>query len=239
MLYISTGDGGYANDWGIGHNVTEGNGQDLSELHGKILRIDVNTPGAEPEIYASGLRNPWRCSFDMADGKTLYCGNVGQNSYEHVHEIAQGDNLGWRKIEGSHCFDYTKPDDHPASCDTTGLKMPIMEYENCTARPANCKGISVTGGYIYRGANKDWDGKYIFGDWSKSFATRDGQIFIGTKGADGTWSMEVADTGMAPNPYVLAFAQDASGEVYALTSITTGPSGDSDQDTIYKIVPGQ
>ena len=68
MLYISTGDGGYANDWGIGHNPADGNGQDMDSKHGKILRLDVNTPGAETEIYASGLRNPWRCSFDMADG---------------------------------------------------------------------------------------------------------------------------------------------------------------------------
>jgi glucose/arabinose dehydrogenase len=236
MLYISTGDGGYANDWGIGHNVTEGNGQDPDSLNGKILRLDVNTPGADPEIYASGLRNPWRCSFDMADGATLYCGDVQQNSYEEVSEIAQGDNLGWRKMEATHCFDYTQPDNHPADCDKTGLKEPILEYENCTARPQNCKGISVTGGYIYRGANADWDGKYIFGDWSKSFAAMDGQIFIGTKGTDGTWSMEVATTDMSPNPYVLAFAQDADGEVYALTSITTGPVGSL--DTIYKIVPG-
>ncbi|MGH6924415.1 MAG: PQQ-dependent sugar dehydrogenase [Propylenella sp.] len=237
MLYVSTGDGGYANDWGIGHNVTEGNGQDMDSMQGKILRIDLNTPGAEAEIFASGLRNPWRCSFDMADGSTLYCGNVGQNSYEHVHVIARGDNLGWRKIEGSHCFDYTQPDNHPADCDKTGLKMPIIEYENCTAKPAaSCEGISVTGGYVYRGSVAEWDGKYIFGDWSKSFAAMDGQIFVATKGADGTWTKETASTGMEKNPYVLAFAQDADGEVYALTSVTTGPVGS--MDTIYKIVPG-
>lgn len=239
MLYISTGDGGYANDWGIGHNPATGNGQDMSDLHGKILRVDVNTPGAQPEIYASGLRNPWRCSFDMADGSTLYCGDVQQNSIEEVNEIAQGDNLGWRKMEADQCFDYLQPDAHPPGCDQTGLKLPIMFYDNCTARPSECQGISVTGGYIYRGSNADWAGKYIFGDWSKSFATRDGQIFIGTKGGDGKWSFETADTGMAPNPYVLAFGQDSDGEVYALTSISTGPTGDSDQDTIYKIVPGQ
>jgi hypothetical protein len=238
MLYISTGDGGYANDWGIGHNVTEGNGQDMESMHGKILRLDVNTPGAEPEIYASGLRNPWRCSFDMADGSTLYCGDVQQNSYEEVDVIAQGDNLGWRKREATHCFDYTKPDDHPETCDTAGLVDPIIEYENCTAKPQNCKGISVTGGYIYRGSVADWDGKYIFGDWSKSFGAMDGQIFIATKGDDGKWTMEVATTNMeGKNPYVLAFAQDADGEVYALTSITTGPTGGL--DTIYKIVPAQ
>ena len=238
MLYISTGDGGYANDWGIGHNPATGNGQDMNSLLGKILRVDVNTPGAEPEIYASGLRNPWRCSFDMADGSTLYCGDVQQNAIEEINVIAQGDNLGWRKMEANECFDYLQPDAHPPGCDQTGLKMPIMVYDNCTARPSECKGISITGGYVYRGSNADWAGKYIFGDWSKSFAARDGQIFIGSKGGDGNWSFEVADTGMAPNPYILAFGQDAAGDVYALTSITTGPI-DSDQDTIYKIVPAQ
>jgi hypothetical protein len=175
----------------------------------------------------------------MADGKTLYCGDVQQNSIEEVNEIAQGDNLGWRKMEADQCFDYLQPDAHPPGCDQSGLKLPIMHYDNCTARPAECKGISITGGYIYRGSNADWAGKYIFGDWSKSFAARDGQIFVGSKGGDGNWSFEVADTGMAPNPYILAFGQDNSGEVYALTSISTGPTGDSDQDTIYKIVPAQ
>lgn len=255
FLYISTGDGGYANDWGIGHNVTEGNGQDMTDLHGKILRIDVDKQedgknygipadnlfaqkgDVAPEIYALGLRNPWRCSFDMEDGATLYCGDVQQNSYEEVSVIAKGDNLGWRKMEATHCFDYTKPDEHPDTCEKTDLVEPIIEYQNCTAKPDGCKGISVTGGYVYRGKHADWQGKYIFGDWSKSFAEMDGQIFIATKGGDGKWTMEVATTDMegGKNPYVLAFAQDADGEVYVLTSITTGPVGGL--DTIYKIVP--
>jgi hypothetical protein len=94
----------------------------------------------------------------------------------------------------------------------------------------------VTGGYVYRGEHDELKGKYIFGDWSKSFATMDGQIFVATQDGD-NWTMEVADTGMETNPYVLAFAQDSDGEVYALTSITTGPNGSL--DTIYKIVPGE
>lgn len=255
MLYISTGDGGYANDWGIGHNVTEGNGQDMSVLHGKILRIDVNGSGdgknyaipadnpfvgndeAAPEIWAYGLRNPWRCSFDMGGDNNLFCADVQQNSYEEVDIIQEGDNMGWRVKEATHCFDYTKPDNHPASCDAANMVDPILEYPNCTARPADCLGISVTGGYVYRGSAAGWDGKYIFGDWSKSFATRDGQIFIGSENDDGTWSMEVANvTNMdGPTPYILAFGQDADGEVYALTSITTGPNGGL--DTIYRIKP--
>jgi glucose/arabinose dehydrogenase len=248
MLYISTGDGGYANDWGIGHNVTLGNGQDLRSLHGKMLRLDVNKPDlipadnpfvgrndALPQIWAYGLRNPWRCSFDMGGDKALYCGDVQQNSWEEVSIITKGANLGWRRMEGDKCFDYVKPDNHPPSCDKTGLVEPILVYKNCTAIKDGCLGISVTGGYVYRGAQQALQGKLIFGDWSKSFATRDGQIFIGTKGADGKWTMQVAQVeGMSPAPYVLAFAQDDKGEVYALTSISTGPVGG--HDTIYKIV---
>jgi glucose/arabinose dehydrogenase len=257
MLYISTGDGGYANDWGIGHNVSEGNGQDMTDLHGKILRVDVNKSedgnnygipadnpfvgdsNAEPEIWALGLRNPWRCSFDMGGDNELFCGDVQQNSFEEVDIVPAGGNMGWRRMEATHCFDYAKPDDHPGECDESGLTLPILEYQNCTAKPDGCKGISVTGGYVYRGANEAWDGKYIFGDWSKSFAAMDGQIFVASKGDDGNWSMEVAEVAnMEGNiPYILAFGQDAAGEVYALTSITTGPNGS--MDTIYKIVPAE
>lgn len=254
MLYISTGDGGYANDWGIGHNVTEGNGQDLTTPLGKILRIDVDggdpygipadnpfvgDMNALPEIWAYGLRNPWRCSFDMGGDHRLFCGDVQQNSFEEVDIIVKGGNYGWRKMEATHCFDYVNPNDHPAECDKEGLIMPILEYRNCTAQPDGCLGISVTGGYVYRGKYEPWQGKYIFGDWSKTFATRNGQLFIATENADGSWSMDhIEVTNMdGPLPYVLAFAQDAEGEVYVLTSLTTGPVGGL--DTIYKIVPAE
>jgi glucose/arabinose dehydrogenase len=257
FLYISTGDGGYANDWGIGHNVTEGNGQDLLSQHGKILRIDVDqTSGgtygipqdnpfvgqeasALPEIWAYGLRNPWRCSFDMGGDNQLICGDVQQNSYEEVSIIEKGGNHGWRVMEATHCFDFENPNQHPESCSNTDMVAPILEYKNCTAIPEGCEGISVTGGYVYRGSHADWDGKYIFGDWSKSFAAPDGQLFVATKGGDGSWTMEhmqVANMD-GPLPYILAFAQDADGEVYALTSVTTGPNGGLDK--IYKIVPAQ
>jgi len=236
MLYISTGDGGYANDWGIGHNVTEGNGQDLNSLLGKILRIDVDNSAdgknyaipadnpfvgndeAQPEIWAYGLRNPWRCSFDQGDGKMM-CGDVQQNSYEEIDVIEKGGNYGWRAREAAHCFDYTAPDDHPAACETEGLIDPVMEYNNCTAQPDGCMGISI--------------------NWSKSFATMQGQVFIGSPADDGTWAMsETEVTNMeGERPYILAFAQDNAGEVYALTSITTGPVGSL--DTIYKVVPAE
>lgn len=255
MLYISMGDGGYANDWGIGHNPEEGNGQDLLVRLGKMLRIDVNPSDGQaytipddnpfvgdeanalPEIWAYGLRNPWRCSFDMGGDNRLFCGDVQQNSYEEVDIITKGGNYGWRRMEASHCFDVFAPNDHPAECDKTDLIDPIIEYKNCTAQPDGCEGISVTGGYVYRGGNADWDGKYFFGDWSKSFGSRDGQLFVATEGDDGSWTKETLTvTNMEGNlPYVLAFAQDNDGEVYVLTSLTTGPVGGL--DTIYKIVP--
>jgi glucose/arabinose dehydrogenase len=249
MLYVSTGDGGYANDWGIGHNALTGNGQDLKDLHGKMLRFDVSKPDgiptdnpfvgrkdAEPAIWAYGLRNPWRCSFDMGGDKGLYCGDVGQNSYEKVNLISKGGNYGWRRIEGSHCFDVNAPDAHPATCDKTGLTEPIIEYANCDAVKDDCKGISNTGGYIYRGSHKEWDGAYIFGDWSQQFAAMDGRIFIVKKGADGKWKLQDTKVeNMATIPYILAFAQDDKGEVYALTSVSTGPVGG--HDSIYRIVP--
>ncbi len=251
MLYMTMGDGGYANDWGIGHNVETGNGQDLASPLGKMLRIDpetgeapadnpfVDNEDADPRVWAYGLRNPWRCSFDTGGDNQLFCADVQQNSYEEVDIIEKGGNYGWRRMEASHCFDYMHPDEHPENCDQEGLIMPIMEYNNCTAKPDGCQGISVTGGYVYRGQHKDWDGKYIYGDWSREFGHRDGVIKFGTKGDDGKWTREEAEVvGFdGPLPYIVAFAQDNDGEVYALTSMTTGPVGSL--DTIYKIVPAE
>ena len=165
-LYMSTGDGGYANDWGIGHNVTMGNGQDLKSHARQDAAprrrqgrdgIPADNPfvgrsDAEAEIWAYGLRNPWRCSFDMGGTRELICGDVQQNSFEEVSVIARGGNLGWRRMEADKCFDYVNPNTHPATCDKSGLTEPIMVYKNCTAQPQGCIGISVTGGYVYRGA---------------------------------------------------------------------------------------
>ena len=113
MLYVSMGDGGFANDYGLGHNPATGNGQDLSSIFGKILRIDVNSaegyavPSDNPfvgnddardEIWAYGFRNPWRCSFDMGGSRDLICGDVGQNSYEEIDVVKKGGNYGWRVL---------------------------------------------------------------------------------------------------------------------------------------------
>lgn len=250
FLYISTGDGGYANDWGIGHHVTKGNGQDLESLLGKILRIDVDKGepygipsdnpfvgrnDAKPEIWAYGLRNPWRCSFDIGGNKELFCADVGQNSYEEVNIVQRGGNHGWRVKEAKHCFDFVNPNKHPASCEDAGMVDPIVEYKNCNVF-TDCKGLSVTGGYVYRGAHGPWQGKYLFGDWSKSFAVKDGHLFVASPGAGG-WAMEdVTVSNIAGfNSYILGFGQDADGEVYVMTQDTTGPVGGLAK--AYKIVP--
>jgi glucose/arabinose dehydrogenase len=249
-LYISVGDGGYANDWGIGHHVTKGNGQDLTALNGKILRVDVNgaTPyavpsdnpfvgrtDARPEIWAYGFRNPWRCSFDTGGSKELFCADVGQNSYEEVDIVTKGGNYGWRVREGKHCFDYANPNAHPASCSDAGMIDPILEYNNCNVHQ-NCKGISVTGGFIYRGSQTAWQGKYFFGDWSRTFAVKNGSLFVASKTGTG-WTMEDVKVANMPNfnSYVLSFGQDADGELYVMTQDTTGPVGGLAR--VYKIVP--
>ena len=250
FLYMSTGDGGYANDWGIGHNVTKGNGQDLTSIQGKILRIDVDKgepyaipadnpfmdrQDAKPEIWAYGFRNPWRCSFDTGGTKELFCADVGQNSFEEVDIVTKSGNYGWRVKEGKHCFDYVNPNTHLPSCDSAGMIDPIMEYKNCNVTQ-DCKGLSITGGFVYRGSHQPWQGKYFFGDWSKQFNAKDGHIYVGTS-AGGTWTMEDVKVGNMPgfNSFVLGFGQDADGELYVATEETTGPFGGLAK--VYKIVP--
>jgi glucose/arabinose dehydrogenase len=164
FLYIAVGDGGSGGD-------PQDNGQNRSTLLGTILRIDVNKqengkaygiPSANPfannsngyreEIYAYGLRNPWRFSFDAANGR-LWTGDVGQNAYEEIDIIEKGGNYGWNAMEGNHCFE------PKSGCDRSALKLPIHEY-------GRDEGISVTGGFVYRGPTlKGLEGKYIYADY--------------------------------------------------------------------------
>lgn len=163
-LYIGTGDGGSGGD-PLNH------GQNRSSLLGKMLRIDVdnasggreyaipednpfagNSEGWAEEIYAWGLRNPWRFSFDSESGR-LWCADVGQNRAEEIDIIENGGNYGWRIMEGFSCY-------NPSSgCDQTGLALPVLEYEHDVGR-------SVTGGFVYRGKNvPEFEGKYIYADF--------------------------------------------------------------------------
>lgn len=178
FLYIALGDGGSGGD-------PRGHGQDRSTLLGTILRIDVdhpssglaygipsdnpftgNTQGYREEIFAFGLRNPWRFSFDPHTGD-LWTGDVGQNRIEEVDLVKAGGNYGWNVMEGSSCF---QP---PSGCDTAGLIPPVAEY-------AHELGNSVTGGFVYRGSEVPaLQGRYVYADfgtgriWSLNAATPD------------------------------------------------------------------
>ncbi|MEO8512819.1 MAG: PQQ-dependent sugar dehydrogenase [Ignavibacteria bacterium] len=163
FLYIGMGDGGSGGD-------PNNNAQNVNVLLGKILRIDVNNPsggnnygipagnpfatgGGAPEIFCIGMRNPWRFSQDPVTG-TIYCGDVGQGTWEEIDILQVGKNYGWRVLEGTHCY-------NPSSnCDTTGKTMPIAEYNHTAGR------CSVTGGYVYRGTGvSTLQGRYIYGDY--------------------------------------------------------------------------
>lgn len=258
-LYIGMGDGGAANDSGVGHNSATGNGQDKTTLLGKILRIDVNKgepyaippdnpfandSKARPEIWAFGLRNPWGIAFDRGGERRLFIGDVGQDLFEEVDIIRGGGNYGWRIREGRHCFDPQRPGRPPAECpavdrDGQPLIEPIIEYPH-NDDEGRAVGRSVAGGFIYRGnAIPALVGQYIFGDWSTGFVTGDGTLFAATENADGSWSMrelqvaEQQDGGLGI--YLLTFGEDQAGELYVLASESLGPSGKSGK--AYKIVP--
>jgi glucose/arabinose dehydrogenase len=225
-LYISEGDGGGGGD----RHGDIGNGQNLGVFLGKILRIDVNKgnpyaipadnpfvnkPGAKPEIYAYGMRNTWRYSFDKAS-KKLFAGDVGQDTWEEVDIITKGANYGWRITEATHCFNPS------TGCDFKGITMPIAEY-------SHHEGISITGGYIYNGKQlPGLTGKYIFADWS-------GPMFYLQKSANNTWKRgKIVIDGNPGNLKNTSFGEDSSGELYIVTSQDTGPNSHS--GAVYKIV---
>lgn len=210
MLYVGLGDGGGAGD-------PRGNGQDPGTLLGSILRLDVDggdpfaipadnpfveDPDARDEIWAWGLRNPWRFAFDESAG-VLYIADVGQNAFEEVNAEsadAGGLNYGWNVMEGAHCFD------PPSGCDQTGLTPPVLEYENGPG--GTC---SVTGGFVYRGDRiPGIRGHYFYSDFCagflRSFRLEDGEAVDRRE-----W--EVGDLGQ-----VTSFGVDAAGELYILSA---------------------
>jgi len=260
-FYVGIGDGGGANDTGVGHTEDIGNAQDLTKLLGKILRYDVSTPGvlqipesnpfaggsvAQPAIYAYGFRNPWRFSFDAGGNHQLFCADVGQNLYEEVDMVTAGGNYGWNIKEGLHCFDSQNPNTLPDSCPDIGrsgepLIDPIIEYSH-QRRQSFITGKAVVGGFVYRGsALPELQGDYIFGDWSSSFVKPDGSILIATEILAETW--QVSEAGIAGclrrklNRFVLGFGQDLQGELYILTAKRSGPSGETGE--VFKLIPAQ
>ena len=206
FLYIGLGDGGSAGD-------PLGSGQDTSTLLGSILRIDVShaTPehpytippdnpffagGGRGEIWAYGLRNPWRFSFDRDTGD-LWAGDVGQNRWEEIDLIERGANYGWNLLEGNHCFGVRD------GCKREGTVPPVWEY-SLDGEPC-----SVIGGYAYRGSTIPWlHGAYVYGDYCS------GKVF-GLRYVDGdvTQHSQLADTHLS----IMSFAEDNSGELYLLS----------------------
>jgi glucose/arabinose dehydrogenase len=204
-LWISLGDGGSGGD-------PEGNGQDPTTLLGSILRIDPDTTegslkygippdnpfvgnmsGYREEIYAYGLRNPWRFSFDPMTGR-VWAGDVGQGAYEEVDIIESGRNYGWNIMEGFHCY-------NAPNCDTTGLTLPVWEYGH-----NDSGGFAITGGFVYRGDSvPGLYGSYIYGDYVS------GRI----------WALDYDGTGNPVNRELLStalnissFGVDADQELY-------------------------
>ena len=253
FLYIGIGDGGGAGDVGTGHTVLLGNAQDTSNLFGKILRIDVDSgspygiPATNPfatsatsrrEIYAYGLRNPWRFSFDVAGGVTrLFAGDVGQSLMEEVDLIERGGNYGWNRKEGTLCFNPAAPGIPLPSCsniafDGSTMRDPILTYAHTDANGAAI-GTAVIGGYVYRGAAiANLSGQYVFGDLSAG-GSSSGKVFVASAAADGTWSLEEVAIAGGVNGrlgrFVLAFGQDAAGELYVLSRASTAASGAVDK----------
>jgi glucose/arabinose dehydrogenase len=212
-LYIGSGDGGSAGD-------PLGNGQALDTLLGKMLRIDPNRgrgdilysvpadnpflgrEGARPEIWAYGLRNPWRFSFDRLTGE-LWIGDVGQSALEEIdridHRRGGGSNFGWNVMEGTACYG-------GGPCDDRDLELPVAQY-------GHASGCSVTGGYVYRGERyPELVGGYFFGDYCS------GKIWVVDAATPGlTKPTELIDT-----PYALSsFGESEDGELY-ITDLAGG-----------------
>ncbi|MBD3404669.1 MAG: glucose sorbosone dehydrogenase [Candidatus Lokiarchaeota archaeon] len=206
FLYIALGDGGSGGD-------PDGNGQDRTNLLGAILRIDVdttdegleygipdtnpfvdNTDGYKEEIYAYGLRNPWRFSWD-SETDEMWTADVGQGEVEEIDIIESGNNYGWNVMEGDQCYE---PD---TGCDSTDLTMPIWTYQHDV-------GNSITGGFVYRGTNNpNLIGKYIYGDFGS------GKIWaLDYDGESETSNEELLDT----TSQISSFGIDSNNELYVI-----------------------
>lgn len=251
-LYISSGDGGGANDVGPGHSPI-GNGQDTTTLLGKILRIDVS--GSSPyeippdnpfvgkdgqdEIFAFGFRNPFRFSFDKGGSHELFVGDVGQGLWEEVDIVIKGNNYGWNLREGTHGFNSQNSTQPPADAAGRPLINPVIEYPNAGSGGI---GTAVIGGHVYRGtALPEFQGSYIFGDLSASLQSPAGRLFVANRPSQKEilWPMQELKISTSPDgrldSFLRAFGQDAAGELYVLVADDIGPSGSTGK--IYQIMP--
>lgn len=225
MLYIAVGDGGSGGD-------PQGNGQNRETLLGSILRIDVdtssgdlsygippdnpfagNSDGFREEIYAYGLRNPWRFSFDSETG-ALWTGDVGQNAFEEVSIVESGRNYGWNIMEGFACYGST-------NCSQTGLTLPVYAY------PHGDGNSSITGGYVYRGtAIPSLAGKYVYADFisGRVWALTDDQgAYSNELLVDASFNVSSFGVDVDNELYLCGF----DGRIHRLTSVNTSVQGSS------------
>ena len=240
FLLIALGDGGNADDEGVGH-VEGGNGQATDNPLGAILRIDplgsdsangqygipTTNPffgpqaGILPEIYAYGFRNPFRISIDPETNE-LWAADAGQNAIEEVDRVTAGGNYGWRLKEGSFFFDPNGEDsgfvtDEPAAEVPADLIDPVAEYDHD-------EGIAVVGGFVYRGTEvPDLIGRYLFGDYGT--AEGGGRLFVLDENEQIQELGVAAESGFTRR--ILGFGRDANGELYVLANDTGTPFGES------------
>ena len=215
-LYVGMGDGGSAGD-------PNNHAQNDGSLLGKLLRIDPVTEAVQ--IWAKGLRNPWRFSFDRATDD-LYIADVGQGSWEEVNfqpaPAVTGVNYGWRIMEGRHCFNPS------TGCNTTGLTLPVLEYDHSN-------GCSITGGFVYRGCRMpDLRGTYFYSDYCSAFIRTFKRVSGGDAQNLADRTADLAPGGGLVIDSVTSFGEDARGELY-IADYGTGGTADGE---IYRIVPG-
>jgi glucose/arabinose dehydrogenase len=260
FLYFTLGDGGGAHD-GLADDPPShgpiGNAQNIETPLGAILRINVDAPAqasetaytipptnpfvGQPgldEIYAYGLRNPFKFSFDDGpggDGK-LYLGDVGQNLFEEVNIIERGGNYGWVIREGFHCFDPFNPTSPPSTCNDFGpqgepLVNPIVEYAHPESGFMPEGGITVIGGFVYRGTDSpNLLGKYIFGDFAQAFTIPSGTLYYIADPTGKNPEIQKFQIGLDDRPYGLflkGFGEDEDGEIYACGSTALAPIGNT------------
>jgi len=265
-LYISIGDGGNKNDNGPGHVEdwytfnAGGNGQDIEQnLLGNILRIDVNTtsegknygiPSDNPfvgktgrdEIYAYGFRNPFRFSFDMSGSQRLLSMDAGQSRYEEIDLVEKGGNYGWNVKEGDECFNAANEFLEVANCpqvDAFGNKLidPVIQVNNWL-NPEGGRATTIIAGEVYRGNEiPGLQGKYIFGTFSQTPTTANGELFIANPAGSVHWSYQEIELASHPGDigyFLKGFGKDLHGEVYLTVSSRLGPAGTTGK--VFKLV---
>jgi glucose/arabinose dehydrogenase len=243
FLYIGMGDGGSGNDLGPGHNPETGNGQDRNVVLGKMLRIDANGTNAKngaygipkdnpfangggvAEIFAIGLRNPWRFSFD---GATLLAADVGQNKVEMVHRVERGANHGWRAKEGTFKFNKNGIIEAADESLREGFATPVLQYDHD-------EGTSITGGYVYHGkALPALAGKYVFADYRSPSKPTTARLFFGDLANGRIEEARIGADDREVGFLIKGFGVDLDGEHYVVGSVAQGPSGNG--GVVMKIV---